>query len=75
VSRRLLVAVTVLLASGGLAVQTQPTASDPLWMAGTMISLVPAVVWVGKDLLAKRFGADLLAMTGTLLVGEFLAAT
>jgi heavy metal translocating P-type ATPase len=77
-SRLLLIAVTVLLAAGGLAVLVWPEAADPLWMAGTVVALVPAVVWAGKDLLAKRFGADLLAvfaLAGTLLVGEFLAGS
>jgi cation transport ATPase len=78
VSRSLLIVVTVLLAAGGLAVLVYPAAADPLWMAGAAAALVPAAVWAAKDLLARRFGADLLAvfaLAGTLLVGEYLAGS
>ncbi|RSM85167.1 cadmium-translocating P-type ATPase [Kibdelosporangium aridum] len=71
-SRLLLIIAVAALAAGALV----PGAADPLWMAGTLVSLVPAVVWAGKDLLHKRFGADLLAvfaLAGTLVVGEYLA--
>ncbi|MCE7004656.1 cadmium-translocating P-type ATPase [Kibdelosporangium philippinense] len=71
-SRLLLIAAVVALAAGALI----PAAADALWLAGTVVSLVPAMVWAGKDLLHKRFGADLLAvfaLAGTLLVGEYLA--
>jgi cation transport ATPase len=73
-SRTLLVATALLLLVGVLV----PAIADLLWMAGTVIALVPAAVWAGKDLLAKRFGADVLAvfaLAGTLLVGEYLAGS
>jgi len=75
----LLVAVTALLAAGGVVrlsgLATQDVA-NALWAAATLTALVPAVVWVAADLRARRWGADLLAvlaLVATIAVGEFLA--
>jgi heavy metal translocating P-type ATPase len=46
------------------------------WIAGTVIAVVPAVVWVVMALRRGRLGVDLIAVLslgGTLLVGEYLA--
>ncbi|GAB3887461.1 hypothetical protein GCM10029964_053480 [Kibdelosporangium lantanae] len=63
-----------MLLLAGVLVQA---ASGPLWMMGTLVALVPAAVWAGRDLLARRFGADLLAvfaLAGTVLVGSISRA-
>lgn len=47
-----------------------------LWAVATATAVVPAVRWVVDDLRARRFGADVLAvlaLVGTLAVGEYLA--
>ena len=52
---------------------TSPTAC---WIAGTLVALVPAVLWVLAALRRGRAGVDLIAvlsLVGTLLVGEYLA--
>jgi heavy metal translocating P-type ATPase len=46
------------------------------WVAATVLGLAYSVWMVGADLLARRFGTDLLAalsLGGSLLVGEYLA--
>ena len=46
------------------------------WIVGTLVAVVPAVVWVVMALRRGRVGVDLLAvlsLVGTLLVGEYLA--
>jgi hypothetical protein len=50
--------------------------ADGCWIAGTVASLVPAIGWVITALVRKRAGVDriaVLALAGTLLVGEFVA--
>ncbi|WP_431873480.1 heavy metal translocating P-type ATPase [Amycolatopsis sacchari] len=73
---RLLIAVASLLAAGGFARLAGPVPADVLWAVADALALVPAVWWVAADLRAHRWGADLLAvlaLAGTLAVGEFLA--
>ena len=50
--------------------------ADGCWIAGTLVALVPAVLWVLAALRRGRAGVDLIAvlsLVGTLLVGEYLA--
>ena len=50
--------------------------ADACWIAGTLVALVPAVLWVLAALRRGRAGVDLIAvlsLVGTLLVGEYLA--
>ncbi|WP_436842478.1 heavy metal translocating P-type ATPase [Streptomyces niveus] len=50
--------------------------ADSFWAAGTALALAPAVGWVVAALRRKRAGVDLiavLALAGTLVVGEYLA--
>ena len=72
----LLAAVSVLLAAGGIAWPLDVPVAHLLWAAATAIALVPAILWVAAELRAHRWGADLLAvlaLAGTLAVGEYLA--
>ena len=74
----LLVIVTVAaLAVGGvLWLIGQRGAADVCWIAGTAAAVVPAVLWVVSALRQGRAGVDVIAvlsLTGTLLVGEYLA--
>ena len=73
-----LAGVTVVaLAAGGIAwLAGAPRVADGCWIAGTVVAVVPAVVWVLAALRRGRFGVDLIAvlsLVGTLLVGEYLA--
>ena len=73
-----LVVLTVgALAAGGLAwLAGWRAAGDACWIAGTLVGLVPAVLWVLAALRRGRAGVDLIAvlsLIGTLLVGEYLA--
>ncbi|KKB97868.1 hypothetical protein WU83_31035, partial [Mycobacterium nebraskense] len=73
-----LVAVTVVaLAAGGIAwLAGVTTVADGCWIAGTVVAVIPAVVWVLAALRRGRFGVDVIAvfsLVGTLLVGEYLA--
>ncbi|HKP44001.1 MAG TPA: heavy metal translocating P-type ATPase [Mycobacterium sp.] len=65
------------LAAGGIAWATGwYRVADGCWIAGTVIAIVPAVVWVIAALRRGRAGVDLiavLALVGTLLVGEYVA--
>ena len=50
--------------------------ADVCWIAGTLVAVVPAMVWVVAALRRGRVGVDLIAvlsLVGTLLVGEYLA--
>ena len=52
--------------------------ADGWWIAGTLIAVVPAVVWVLAALRRGHAGVDLiavLALGGTLAVGEYLAGS
>lgn len=73
-----LVALTVgALAAGGIAwLAGSHQVADGCWIAGTLVALVPAVVWVLAAVRRRRVGVDLIAvlsLIGTLLVGEYLA--
>ena len=73
-----LVTVTVIaLTAGGIAwLVGATTVADGCWIAGTVVAVIPAVVWVLAALRRGRFGVDLIAvlsLVGTLLVGEYLA--
>ncbi|MGP0079317.1 HAD-IC family P-type ATPase, partial [Mycobacterium sp.] len=73
-----LVAVTVgALAAGGIAwLAGWHRVADGCWIAGTVVAVAPAVVWVLAALRRGRVGVDLIAvlsLIGTLLVGEYLA--
>jgi heavy metal translocating P-type ATPase len=55
-----------------------PTAAASCWAAGTLVAVVPAVVWVVAALRRGRAGVDLLAvaaLVGTLAVQEYLAGS
>lgn len=65
------------LAAGGVAwLLGASRVADACWAAGTLVAIVPAVLWVVAALRRGRLGVDLIAvlsLTGTLLVGEYLA--
>ncbi len=74
----ILVAVTLgALAAGGIAwLAGAHRVADGCWIAGTVVAVIPAVVWVLAALRRGRVGVDLIAvlsLIGTLLVGEYLA--
>ncbi|WAL68366.1 heavy metal translocating P-type ATPase [Amycolatopsis cynarae] len=72
----LLIAVTLLVAAGGVAWLFDPLPANILWAVADGVALVPALFWVAADLRAGRWGADLLAVLAlgsTLAVGEYLA--
>ncbi|HET9139812.1 HAD-IC family P-type ATPase, partial [Actinophytocola sp.] len=52
------------------------TVAEWAWLVATLLGLGYSVAMVGADLVARRFGTDLLAtlaLAGSLLVGEYLA--
>ena len=65
------------LVAGGLAwLAGWRSAADGCWIAGTVLALAPALVWVLIALRRGRFGVDVIAvlsLIGTLVVGEYLA--
>lgn len=65
------------LAGGGIAwLAGADTVADGCWIAGTLIALVPAIIWVLVALRRGRLGVDVIAvlsLLGSLLVGEYLA--
>lgn len=65
------------LAAGGIAwLLGARDAADICWIAGTVVAIVPAILWVVGALRRGRLGVDLIAVLslgGTLLVGEYLA--
>jgi heavy metal translocating P-type ATPase len=74
----ILVALTVgALVAGGFAWLTGwHTVADRFWTAGTLVAVIPALVWMLTALRRRRAGVDLIAvlsLVGTLLVGEYLA--
>ncbi|MCF6509370.1 cadmium-translocating P-type ATPase [Blastococcus sp. MG754426] len=73
----LLIVTLGLLAAGGVAwVAGAGPWDDVLWAAATLIAVVPSAGWVVAALLRRRTGVDLialLALLGTLMVGEHLA--
>ncbi|MFQ6328642.1 heavy metal translocating P-type ATPase [Nocardia sp. CWNU-33] len=72
-----LVAVIGVLGAAGLVERPFSGAvADMLWLAATVVALVPAAVWVCQDLRRGRYGADLLALValvGAATVGEYFA--
>ncbi len=73
-----LLALTVsALSAGGVAwLAGSHQVADWCWIAGTVVAVVPAVLWVLAALRRGRVGVDLIAvlsLIGTLLVGEYLA--
>ncbi|MFF4579665.1 heavy metal translocating P-type ATPase [Streptomyces sp. NPDC001389] len=73
----LLAVTAAALAGGGIAwLVGAHGLSDLLWALGTVAAIVPAVVWVLTALRRGHAGVDLiavLALGGTLAVGEYLA--
>ncbi|WP_435059904.1 heavy metal translocating P-type ATPase [Streptomyces sp. bgisy060] len=73
----LLAVTAAALAGGGIAWLVGARGlSDLLWALGTVAAVVPAVVWVLAALRRGQAGVDLiavLALGGTLAVGEYLA--
>lgn len=65
------------LAAGGIAwLAKWREVANLCWIAGTLIALVPAVLWVLAALRRGRAGVDVIAvlsLVGTLLVGEYVA--
>ncbi len=73
-----LVVLTVgALAAGGIAwLAGWHAVADGFWIAGTLVAVTPALVWMLVALRRGRAGVDLIAvlsLVGTLLVGEYLA--
>lgn len=73
-----LVAATVgALAAGGIAwLGGWRGLADDCWIAGTVLAIAPASVWVVSALRRRRGGVDLIALVsliGCLLVAEYLA--
>ena len=71
-----LTAVVLTTVAGGVVWLQDPPSARIWWAVATATAVVPAVWWVVEDLRAKRFGADvlaILALVGTLVVGEYLA--
>ncbi len=65
-----------LVVGGALWLAGRNSAADLCWAIGTIIAIVPALVWVLAALRRGRAGVDLiavLALVGTLAVGEYLA--
>ncbi|MEV4603381.1 heavy metal translocating P-type ATPase [Amycolatopsis sp. NPDC049253] len=72
----LLVAVVALLLAGGILWFSGVAGAGACWAAATIVALAPTAWWVARDLRARRWGADslaVLALASTLAVGEFLA--
>lgn len=65
------------LAVGGIAwLAGRREVANVCWIAGTLVAVVPAVLWVVAALRRRHVGVDLIAvlsLVGTLLVGEYLA--
>lgn len=73
----LLAVTAVALSAGGIAwIVGAGTLADLFWALGTVVAVVPAVGWVLASLRHGDVGVDLvavLALGGTLAVGEYLA--
>ncbi|WP_210202689.1 heavy metal translocating P-type ATPase [Rhizobium sp. J15] len=69
--------VALALATGGGArLAGQQDLAGQLWAAGTVVVFIILIIDIGKGLLKKEFGLDLiaaLAMAGALFLGEYLA--
>ena len=72
----LVVAVTLLAIGGGLYLAGFHTAAHGVWAVDTLVGIVPAGWWVIDAARHRRLGVDalaVLALVGTLVVGEYLA--
>jgi heavy metal translocating P-type ATPase len=72
----LAITATALVAGGVAWLAGARTAADACWAVGTVVAIVPSIVWVVQALRRGRAGVDLiavLALAGTLAVGEYLA--
>ncbi len=72
----LVVAVALLASGGGLYLAGFHTAAHGVWAADTLVGIVPAGWWVIDAARHRRLGVDalaVLALLGTLVVGEYLA--
>jgi len=73
----LLVCTLGALTAGGIAwLGGWRGVADGCWIAGTVVAIAPASVWVVSALRRRRGGVDIIAvlsLIGTLLVGEYLA--
>ncbi len=76
-SARILIAVGVTVSAGAVAwLAGAARLADAAWALATVVALVPLTVTVGRDLLRHKTGVDLialLAMAGSLVLGQFLA--
>jgi heavy metal translocating P-type ATPase len=73
---QLLVAVMGLSAGGAVRLLGAIASADLLWAATAAAALLPTAISVARDLLRRRAGVDIvavLALGGTLSVGEYLA--
>ncbi|NOQ00121.1 heavy metal translocating P-type ATPase [Mycolicibacterium sp.] len=68
---------TCALGAGGVAwLAGRHDVADGIWIAATVIAVLPALWWIVAGLRHRRAGVDLIALlslAGTLLVGEYLA--
>jgi heavy metal translocating P-type ATPase len=73
----LLVCTLGALTAGGIAwLAGWHGVADGCWIAGTVLAIAPASVWVVSALRRRRGGVDIIAilsLIGSLLVGEYLA--
>jgi heavy metal translocating P-type ATPase len=72
----LALAATLLGAGLGARLLGQPEVADWCWIGATVAGLAPATYWVVERALARQLGADVvavLALAGTLAIGEYLA--
>ena len=72
----LLAAVALLAVGGGLYLAGFHSAANAVWAADTLVGIVPAGWWVIDAARHRRLGVDVLAvlaLVGTLVVGEYLA--
>lgn len=68
--------IGVLGVAGLVARPFNANAAEVTWLAATVVALVPAAIWVLRDLRRGRYGADLLALialVGAAAVGEYFA--
>jgi E1-E2 ATPase len=72
----LVVALSLLIAGGLLSAAGAADAAHAVWAVATVAGIVPACWWVIDAARHRRFGVDalaVLALVGTLVIGEFLA--
>jgi heavy metal translocating P-type ATPase len=73
---QLFIALVGLAAGGALRLVGPITVANALWAATAAVALVPAIISVARELLRRHAGVDIvavLALGGTLSVGEYLA--